>query len=383
MSDWSLAATADAGGGNPMIANHRTNPITETGIVVYNGKQDGDEIKSRGAKIGQFKIGDIVKNFPGDLVFTRAGRKPLNASRTNPLPPDHAVPAWSAFNGVTDEPDLNFRLVGEARTTNQLQGMQGRELDRAFAIKAGGISTILLNSVLPVPDRAVLMWTVPRSPGLRADYAGHGRQLAEIKEWKASECVTNRLVMHSLIKKATVVRIDPAKLSNAQEVEQSQALIFGRSVNVIGFNAVVTYERKRRGGVDLTPDELQTIAADFGIISHNQADPDFDRLDKEAKQLQSDFIDVVFQARFNPKTHVSTTNPELAAFRGPEASLVTGRQRDKGNTKQKEVVRQQLTAVTNITSSLCMLIESKKQQIFAIALRGANPFQPIDIHYVV
>jgi hypothetical protein len=102
MTDYALAA-------NP---RNRTSVITETGIVVYNGVQDGDEINSRRGKLGESKVDDVAANYPGDLIFTRTGRRQSAASKTNPLPMNDAIPGWSAFNGVTDEHESNFRLCG-------------------------------------------------------------------------------------------------------------------------------------------------------------------------------------------------------------------------------------------------------------------------------
>jgi len=372
MTDYALAANQ----------RNRTSVITETGIVVYNGVQDGDEINSRRGKLGESKVDDVAANYPGDLIFTRTGRRQSAASKTNPLPMNGAIPGWSAFNGVTDEHESNFRLCGEARTTNQLQGMQGRALDRAFALKAGGTSTIRLISALPIAARTVLMWAVPRSPNLPSDISGRGRKLAEIKEYKPSEMLTSRILMHQLIKRQSTTPVNPASLNNEEEVELSQVLLFAAGIRTIGFTAVITAAASRGGAVISDQDKLD-LAVLFGLI-----DPDDSKstavADKaKAATFQNQLIDAVFMASFNPKTMLSRTDEDKAAFTGPAVDLKGGRVRGQsGDPKKKAVKRAQLMAVTDITSATATLIESRKTRIFAIALTAGRPGQDIDVFYV-
>jgi hypothetical protein len=359
--------------------------ITETGIVVYNGVQDGDEINSRRGKLGESKIEDVAANYPGDLIFTRTGRRQSAASKTNPLPMNGAIPGWSAFNGVTDEHDSNFRLCGEARTTNQLQGMQGRALDRAFALKAGGTSTIRLISALPIAARTVLMWAVPRSPDLPSDITGRGRKLAEIKEYKPSELLTGRLSMHQLIKRQSSTPINPALLNNEEEIELSQALLFAAAVRTIAFTAVVTHSEKKPSGGAAALNDAQKIdlAILFGLVDPDDTLQNAAQTKKDSAVFQNQLIDAVFMATFDSKTMLSRTDESKAAFVGPAVDLKGGRVRGQsGNPKQKQVKRAQLMAITDITSSTATLIESRKTRIFAISLTPGRPGQDIDIFYV-
>jgi hypothetical protein len=232
-----------------------------------------------------------------------------------------------------------------------------------------------------MPSRALLMWRVPRSKGLRADYAGQGRLLAEIVEYKPTEALTQPLVMHRHVKRSALVKTDPGTLTNMKDTEISQALLFARALNVVGYNAVVLYEETFKGR-PLSDTEKELIAARFGVVTHNETAPDYAAATTASRAFASRFVDTVFQATYNEKTNVSSTNSSLQAFGGPQASLVTGRQRDRGNSKQKEVNRQQLTLVSNILRPLAHLIESRKETVFAVALNGANPFKAIDIVYI-
>lgn len=362
MTDWALAA-------NP---RNGTSVVTETGITVYNGVQDEAEIRSRQGKLGEARVPEICKNFPRDLLFTRANRRHAAVAADNPLPMQGALAVWSAFNGALDEDDDEFRFAGEARTTNQLQGMAGRECGRALAIKNGGVSTIRNVSVRAFAPGTILTWCVPKSQGLPVDLTGNGRRLAELKEYRLSENVVGRTRLHALIKRSLSVAVNADALSNGENLELSHALFFGKGLRAIAVAAILS-------SGPATPAEAEKICQLFGLIDIPESSSTAAQDRKKAQDTFNNFLDVVFQASYDPKTQLSKTDPKRALF--PDASMVVGRMRTAGNEQQKRANRSMLEGVQNITDSLAALIDSRKQRIFAISLSAANPGQDMDIIY--
>jgi len=372
MTDWALGA-------NP---KNRTSVITETGIVVYNAVQDADEIASRAPYLGVDKIEDVSAIFPGELCFTRTSRRTIQTV-SNGLPMNGLQPAFSAFNGAIHEHPSNFRFVGEARNTPQLQGMKGRALGRAFALKFGGTTTIRLNSALPFAARTVLMWDMPRSDKLPGDIVGLNRKLAEMKEYKPSECLTSPLKLHQLIVRQSKTPTNPAMLNNEEEIELSQALLLSAAFRMIGYLGAV--KKAEAAGAAYGSTEKLRDAVLFGLIDPDEQSRTAGALasKKASANFVSQFIDSVFCATYNEKTNQSNTDEANAVFTGPEVDLKGGKVRGQaGDPKKKQVVRAQLTAVSDITMSTATLIESRKTRIFAISLTAGSPGQDIDAFYV-
>ncbi len=373
MSDYALGANPKNG----------TSVITETGIVVYNAVQDEAEILARSPHLGSVDTNKVAAVFPREMCFTRTGRMTAAVARTNTLPMQGLQPAWADFRGAEWEHPSNFRHVGESRNTPQLQGMPGRELGRAFALKYGGSGTIRLISALPVAARDVLMWDVPCSANLPTDLSGYGRKLAEVKVYKPSECLNSPLKMHQLVRRQGRTPVNPSTLNNEEEIELSQALLFVAAVRTIGFTSMVTARDNNIGGAPLTSAQKLQLAVQFGLIDPDDTTQTAAAEKKASQAFVNKLIDAVFVASYNEKTQVSHTDEALAAFVGAEVDLKGGKVRGAaGDPKKKQVKRSQMMCVADITMSTATLIEARKTRIFAIAMTPGRPGQYIDVFYV-
>jgi hypothetical protein len=354
---------------------HRTSNLSEMGIVVYNGVQDALEIKSRRGKLGSRKIGEVAHNYPNDLAFTVANRKPAAAGQNFVLYNNGLMPVFTDFTGALDRKEEEYRWAGECRTTNQLQGMPGRELGRVLALKCAGSTTIWWNALLPISARALIMWSIPRSAGLPVNPDEPERRTAELREFRLIDGITRPMKLHELIHNSMSPTL-ATPTTNDEEVELSNAILFADAVKYIALVGFLACIESHDGA--LTDTEKEKYSVQFGLITPNESDEDYAEQSKKAADFQRLLIDRVFQARHDPKTKKSHEEDQFLFDDVPLQSM----RRAGGDERHKAVNRKGVMAVENMLKSIATLMETKKSRIIGVTLSSALPGQDVDVYYL-